>query len=243
MSDTYTDLSLTSFPDEIQTFTTLLNMTIDDANAINGYQQAMRDGDYSLAQQYFNQITNGSRKILDAEKINTLMETCMAIERFYLSDIAPYLNNKQNEWEGIINTFRFLGDYSASNSYKKNNFVLATPNNYPELFLCIQDAPVGINITNTSYWRALTIRGQQGQSGVTLSFRYTWDSTQTYYNQDIVVYDNMIFVATTQSTNQIPSASSSYWDLLYTVSQEIYPFSSSSPTVTEIGGLWFEILT
>ena len=86
MSDTYTDLSLTSFPDEIQTFTTLLNMTIDDANAINGYQQAMRDGDYSLAQQYFNQITNGSRKILDAEKINTLMETCMAIERFYLSD-------------------------------------------------------------------------------------------------------------------------------------------------------------
>ena len=144
MSDTYTDLSLTSFPDEIQTFTTLLNMTIDDANAINGYQQAMRDGDYSLAQQYFNQITNGSRKILDAEKINTLMETCMAIERFYLSDIAPYLNNKQNEWEGIINTFRFLGDYSASNSYKKNNFVLATPNNYPELFLCIQDAPVGL---------------------------------------------------------------------------------------------------
>ena len=243
MSDTYTDLSLTSFPDEIQTFTTLLNMTIDDANAINGYQQAMRDGDYSLAQQYFNQITNGSRKILDAEKINTLMETCMAIERFYLSDIAPYLNNKQNEWEGIINTFRFLGNYSASNSYKKNNFVLATPNNYPELFLCIQDAPVGTNITNTSYWRALTIRGQQGQSGVTLSFRYTWDSTQTYYNQDIVVYDNMIFVATAQSTNQIPSASSSYWDLLYTVSQEIYPFSSSSPTVTEVGGLWFEILT
>ena len=243
MSNTYSDLSFTSFPDEIQTFVTLLNMTIADASLINGYQQAMRDSNYSLAQQYFNQITNGSQKILDANKINTLMETCIAIQRFYLSDIEPYLNNKQTEWEGIINTFRFVGNYSSSNNYKKNNFVLSTVNNFTELFLCIKDAPIGVNINDTSYWRPLTIRGIQGESGDTLSFRYTWDMSQTYYPQDVIVYNNMIFVATAQSTNQVPSSSSSYWDLLYTVSQEIYPFSSSTPTVTEIGSLWFQILT
>lgn len=242
MSQTYSDLSFTSFPDEIQTFVTMLNMVVNDAEAVNGYQQAMRDGDYTLAQQYFNQITNGSQKILDADKINTLMQTCIAIQRFYLSDIEPYLNNKQTEWEGIINTFSYLGDYSLLINYNKNNFVTSDVNGYPQLFLCINDAPAGTTVTNTNYWQPLTLRGEQGASGATLTFRYAWDSTQTYYPQDVVVYNNIIWVAKLQSTNQTPSAQSAYWDLLYMASQEIYPFSSSTPSVSTVGDLWFEIL-
>jgi hypothetical protein len=242
MSETYTDLSFTSFPDEIQTFVTMLNMTIEDASAINGYQTAMRNGDYTLARQYFNQINNGSQKIVDAEKINTLMETCIAIQRFYKSDIEPYLEEKQEDFQAIINTFSYVGQYNSNRSYKKNNFVLSNVNNYSQLFLCIADSPIGTNITNTNYWRPLTIRGEQGASGDSLSFRYTWDSTQTYYSQDVVVYNNIIWVAKSQNTNQPPSESSSYWDFLYTASQDIYPFSSSSPSVTEVGSLWFEIL-
>lgn len=242
MSETYSDLTFTSFPDEIQTFVTMLNMTIADATSINGYQQAMRDGNYSLAQQYFSQIPNGTQKMLDANKINSLMETCIAIQRFYESDIEPYLNNKQNEWEGIINTFKYLGDYSNSISYKKNNFVTSNINNYQQLFLCILDAPIGTNVNNTIYWRPLTLRGAQGESGATLSFRYTWDSSQNYYPQDVVAYNNMVWCAKLQNVNQTPSTTSQYWDLLYTASQEIYPFSTTTPSFTESGSLWFEII-
>jgi len=242
MSNTYSDLTFTSFPDEIQTFVTMLNMVVSDGNAVTGYQEAMRNGDYASAQQYFNQITNGSQKILDAEKINTLMQTCVAIQRFYSTDIEPYLNTKQTEWEGIINRFSYLGDYSLTVNYKKNNFVTSNVNGYPQLFLCINDAPAGTTVTNTNYWQPLTLRGEQGASGATLTFRYTWDSTQTYYVQDVVVYNNIIWVAKAQSTNQTPNISSSYWDLLYTVSQDTYPFSSTTPTVTTVGDLWFEII-
>lgn len=244
MSQTYSDLTFTSFPDEIQTFVTMLNMVASDANAVNGYQQAMRDGNYQLAQQYFSNITNGSSKIMDANKINTLMQTCIAIQRFYESDIEPYLQTKQLEWENIINTFRYLGNFSSSVNYKKNNFVLSSINGYPQLFLCISDAIAGTPITNTNYWQPLTLRGEQGSSGETLTFRYDWDATQTYYTQDVVVYNNVIWVATSQNSNQPPSNSSIYWNFLYTASQDIYPFSSSSstPTVTEIGSLWFEII-
>lgn len=242
MSNTYSDLTFTSFPDEIQTFVTMLNMVVSDGDAVTGYQEAMRNGDYALAQQYFNQITNGSQKILDAEKINTLMQTCVAIQRFYSTDIEPYLNTKQTEWEGIINRFSYLGDYSLTVNYKKNNFVTSNVNGYPQLFLCINDAPAGTTVTNTNYWQPLTFRGEQGASGATLTFRYTWDSTQTYYIQDVVVYNNIIWVAKAQSTNKTPNISSSYWDLLYTASQDTYPFSSTTPTVTTVGDLWFEII-
>lgn len=242
MSQTYSDLTFTSFPDEIQTFVTMLNMAVSDASAVNGYQQAMRNGNYSLAQQYFNQINNGSSKIMDANKINTLMQTCIALQRFYESDIQPYLESKQSEWENTINTFSYLGDYSSSVNYNKNNFVTSSINGYPQLFLCISNAIAGTPITNTNYWRPLTLRGEQGSSGESLTFRYTWDATQTYYAQDIVVYNNIIWIAVSQNSNQTPSSSSSYWDLLYTASQDIYPFSTTTPTVTDVGSLWFEII-
>ena len=55
------------------------------------------------------------------------------------------------------------------------------------------NAIAGTPITNTNYWRPLTLRGEQGASGTSLTFRYTWDATQTYYSQDIVVYNNVIW--------------------------------------------------
>ena len=72
MSSTYTDLQYTTFPNEIQNFIKVLNILASDAPYIYGFQEAMRNGDYSTAQQYFSQIPDGNRKFLDAEKINTL---------------------------------------------------------------------------------------------------------------------------------------------------------------------------
>ena len=56
MSSTYSDLQYTSFPDTVQSFVTMLNMAIADAPYIHGYQQAMIDGDYDMAQYYYSQI-------------------------------------------------------------------------------------------------------------------------------------------------------------------------------------------
>lgn len=70
-------------------------MTVNDAEAVSGYQAAMEAGNTSLAQQYYAQITNANQKFVDAEKMNTLMDTCVALQRFYLTDIKPYVENKQ----------------------------------------------------------------------------------------------------------------------------------------------------
>ena len=75
MSATYQDLSFTTFPEQVQTFVTMLNMAVTDGALITGYQEAMQAGNYELAQQYFSQIANGNQKFVDATKMNTLMET------------------------------------------------------------------------------------------------------------------------------------------------------------------------
>lgn len=242
MSTTYEDLSFTTFPEQVQTFVTMLNMTVTDGPAVIGYQQAMQNGDYATAQQYFSQISNGNQKFVDATKINTLIDTCIALQRFYLTDIEPYVENKQQAWENTVNQFSYQGTYSASISYSKNNFVTADINGITQLFLCLSQTVAGTPVTNTSYWRQLTIRGEQGPSGIDLVFRYTWDSSQIYYVNDVVSYNGDVWGCIQQNSNETPSVNSSYWELIYTSHQEIYPFSSNTPISSQTGSLWFEII-
>lgn len=243
MSTTYPDLNFTSFPDQIQNFITMLNMTVADGNLVKSYQEAMQNGDYALAQQYFSQITNANQKFIDATKVNTLIDTCVALQRFYTTDIEPYVEIKEAEWENTINQFSYIGVYSSTYSYNKNNFVLANVNGVDALFICLEQPPIGTPVTNTNYWRQLTIRGEQGISGTDLTFRYAWDSSQTYYIDDVVTFDGKIWGCLIQNSNQTPSSNSNYWKLIYQSQQEIYPFSSSTPSLNQIGGLWFEIVS
>lgn len=241
MSNFYPDLINTTFPNSIQTFITMLDMTIDDAQAVTGYQQAMRNGDYDSANQYFNQIENGEQKFINAHKINKLIDTCIALQRFYESDIHPYIDSwKQGIEENV--DFVYKGLYSSSSSYFKNNFVLYDGNGYSQLFIAIENVPENTLINNKDYWRELTFRGEQGESGIALSFRYEWSSSETYYVDDVVIYNNMLWGCKIQNYNNAPSLNSSYWELIYKGQQDTYPFSSQQPSSPSNGDLWFEII-
>ena len=245
MSSTYTDLQYTTFPNEIQNFIEVLNILASDAPYIKGFQEAMRNGDYSTAQQYFSQIPDGNRKFLDAEKINTLLDTCIALERFYATDIEPYINNLQTQWQNTVNQFDYKGDWTNTTTYNKNNFVSATVNGVYGLYLCMVNSTRNIPVTNTNYWRELTIRGPQGISGDTMSFRFTWSSDQSYIVGDVVDYNDGLWYCKNDNTNIPPSLNSQSWELIYQSSQYLYPFSSQQPSSSEIstGGLWFEIMS
>ena len=242
MSALYPDLLNTSFPNEIQSFITMLNMTVNDADAVMGYQEAMGRGDISTAQMYFSQITNGQQKFISAETMNTLMETCIALQRFYTSDIEPYIESKQTVWESKMNSFAYMGNFDSSVQYKINNFVSYGVNGVNAVFICISSPPIGTVPTNSDYWRQLSIRGLQGESGEGASFRYAWSSSEIYYLEDIVTDENTVWICTSQNSNQKPSFGSNYWNAIYTAAQTIYPFQESQPTSSSVGYLWFKKL-
>lgn len=240
MSETYKSLQFTTFPEQIQAFVTMLNMAVSDANAVAGYQKAVQAGDNSLASQYYNQIPNASQKFIDATKINTLMDTCVALQKFYKADIEPYIEEQQTVWRDRINQFNYVGDYSASRQYEINNFITYSINGDTQVFICTQRPPVGTPPTDGSYWRQLSIRGLQGESGENLSFRYAWKSDEIYYPEDVVVYDNVVWGCVVQNTNQTPQSGSTYWQSIYSPQQVVYPFSTTQPTNMQVGYLWFK---
>ena len=156
------------------------------------------------------------------------------------AEIQPHL---QEQWQNTVNQFDYKGDYNATVTYYKNNFVSATVDGVYGLYLCVATSARNIPVTNTSYWRQLTIRGSQGISGDTMSFRYEWDSSQTYTNGDVVSYNDGLWCCKNTNSNIPPTSGSSYWELIYQSSQYLYPFSSQSPTDITTGGLWFEIIS
>ena len=241
MSNTYPSLQFTTFPEQVQTFVTMLNMAIADGPAIKGYQQAMQNGNNALAQQYYAQITNADQKFIDATKMNKLMDTCVALQKFYLTDIQPYVENLQTEWTNRIEQFNYLGDYSASILYEVNNFVTYTASGVRNVYICVKVPPIGTAPTNTTYWRKLTIQGLQGPSGENLSFRYGWKSDEVYYPQDVVTYNNVVWGCLVQNSNQTPQSGSTYWKTIYSPEQVVYPFSAEQPTNMQVGYLWFKI--
>lgn len=243
MSVLYPSLSNTTFPNTIQSFVTFLNITPTDASLIQKYQLAVQSGNMEEAESIFGQIRNGNQKIIDATKLNTLVDTTVALENFFKTDVFPYIDVKQNEWQNIINLFNYKGVYSPVTTYVKNNFVTFAYNGVEYVYIATENPPVGVDPTNAAYWRNLSVRGEKGDSGVGMSFLYAWDSTVHYSVQNVVTYGNYVWGATKENQNQAPFEGSEYWSNIGTIRPRVIPVTSSYPALQETGDLWFRVLS
>lgn len=237
MSTTYPDLPKTSFPDSFQTFTDMLDITAADAVNVKGFQEAMLAGNTELANTYFNQITNANKKFVTADFMNSLFQTCIAVQRFYKDDYESTIEQKETEWREEVLQMSYIGPFSLTTQYKRNNYV--TYNN--NIYIAITDPPIGTYPTDTNYWRMMTIAGRAGSPGANMSFVGEWSATQTYAVQNIVTYGDGLWAATAASTNQIPAEGSAYWQLIYRNAPVIYPVQIAQPADQNVGDLWFQI--
>ena len=124
MSILYPDLSNTTYPNTVDTFTQFLDIVASDGDLVKQYQVAMQNGDEATANAVLQQIPAYRQKLLTAQDLNKFIDAITATERFYKTDIVPYTNEKQAEWQGIIDQFTYLGDYNTETQYKTNNYSL-----------------------------------------------------------------------------------------------------------------------
>lgn len=219
------------------------NIIAADGVNLKGFQDAMEAGNTQLAQQYYAQITDADSKFIDAAKLNTLFQTCVALQRFYQTDVQPYITTKQADWQEIIDRFDYTGAFSATKQYVPNNWVSSMQSDGNVLlYICIATPPIGTLPTNAAYWRQLTVKGLPGAAGTGLAFMGAWDSAQTYKIDDVVVYGNGVWGALQPSTNQIPVEGSAYWRLIYQSTPVVYPVQTAQPTGQVAGDLWFEVI-
>ena len=238
MSATYPDLS-SNFPESIDIFPTWFNIVASDGPLIAQYQQAMEAGNTTLANQILTQIPQGTQKIITATDLNTLSQAMLAVERFYLTDIEPYVQNLQQNWLSVINQFTYKGVWQSGTSYVTNNLVSYTVSGLNFVYIALSGVPVGTAPTNQTYWRLLTIQGQTGTSGTGLSYRQEWNNSTSYSTNDAVTHSGALWLALQPSQNRIPSTNPSYWKMIMSLETTSYPIQDTEPADLQIDGLWF----
>lgn len=238
-NDLYNDLPLTNFPSSLDQFMTFLNIVASDGPLIAQYHAAIEAGNQTQANQILAQIPQGTQKIITAATLNQLSQAVLAIERFFLTDIEPYIQNQQQSWLTIINQFSYKGNWASGTSYTTNNLVSYTVSGINLVYIAISAPPVGTPPTNTQYWRLLTIQGPQGDSGEGLSYREEWVNSNSYAINDAVTYNGAIWMAIHPSQNIEPSSNSQYWKLVMNLETTAYPIQDTVPTNLQVGGLWF----
>ena len=79
----------TSFPNQIQNFPEMQDITAQDATLVQQYQNAMQTGNLALAQQVLSQITNNQNKIVTADYLNTINDTVTAVQKYFVARYSP----------------------------------------------------------------------------------------------------------------------------------------------------------
>lgn len=265
MSQTFPEFSNTTFPDAIQTFDKYIDITQDDVERYNAATEAMLAGNLKLAQQLINSIPNIGQKALTSNKLNTLIDTVQALEKYFsTSGFESVANSYQTNWENYINRFKYVGVWNNTTDYKMNNMVsfssaVSGTDTTLYLYIATQDVSSGAINPYQSYqnyidsqayplWYRITIKGQDGESGAgpnSVAFRYEWSDSLSYVVNDIVVYENGWWIALQPNTNSVPAVGNANWELIVNLSGNIkqYPVTSTQPSTQEVGDLWFQIVT
>ena len=100
-----------SFPNQIQNFPQMQDITAQDAILVQQYQNAMQVGNLSLAQQILAQIPNNQNKIVTADYLNTINDTVIAVQKYFgaryspayvVSETQPINQEKSDFWFQVI---------------------------------------------------------------------------------------------------------------------------------------------
>lgn len=235
-----------TFPDSMDNIVEFLDVTQSDATLLTQYQTAIQNGDFTLAATYLQQISNYAQKIVNATRLNQIGDAVEAIETYYKSNIQSYITTKQAEWLSVATNFVYKGTYSDITQYTKDNMVFYTNNGIDYIYICIATpSTVGILPTNSTYWQQLTIQGLKGTANTTTtSYAGVWDSATAYIANQIVEYNNQLWLCTTANSNQAPTSSSTYWSNIMSLTQQIiYPMQTTQPTGQIVGEWWYQIIT
>ena len=212
ISNTYPQYSLTNFPDSLDNFPNLQDISASDVSLMQQYKTYINAGNISAANSLLVSNPSLNSKILNSTNINKLLNAVNAIELFFNQNIQGFISEKQTEFNAKLSQFSNQGVYNSAVTYLQWNTVTLNGQTY----LSKQDnnlnhTPVG-NISDL--WRYLIAeKGDIGQTGygVGLQFRGQFVISTQYHVDDLIVYNGNLYRCTADSINHYPS-DENYWE-------------------------------
>ena len=224
MSLTYSDLTFSQFPDELDdSYEYMSDLTLDLLELSTQYNSLISSKKFNEASKLLIDNPSLNKIYFNAEKYNKLIDSIRATQRLYKNDVQMY----------ILELVKNKGVFSSTTKYAKYNVVTYYDS---QVYMCISsDCPLGTPPTNTDYWYPLSIKGEKGV-GIGLSYDGVWKSNFTYNKDSCVTYNNVLYASVIDNNiGKTPSQNSSYWSLVFDMSEfTVYDNSSSNLNSTNL---------
>ena len=177
-----------------------------------------------------------SGKSFISDLINILSSNILSLENYYYDNVPIFLSDLASQYFNLINNFISKGTWINTNIYVPFNFVIYNDN----IYMCIQQTNENTLITDTQYWVELNLLGNKGAPGMDVNMRYYWNNNNTYNVNDLVVYDNNIYVALEQNSNVIPGTNLDVWGIFITTTPGKINVGNTAPENPVDNEIWFE---
>ncbi|MFJ8247277.1 hypothetical protein [Peribacillus asahii] len=228
-------MNRSTFPEQIDQFTTLYDLPPDLVAKAKRYQELkMKPTLTSVEQTELNGLTTElSSYIISPEVFNKLSDAMVNMETFLTQQITGYIEAKQVLWDSYVKEFKHVGVHSTSQTYKFQNIVTASNG---DLYLALKDVPVGIAITNTSYWQKTSSKGEKGDMGLNGYYKGDYNNAVAYGLGDAVSYEGFIYyckLATTAGTAPTNGTHWFLWDRIIA--------GETEPITRQVGTVWIKI--
>lgn len=227
MSQMYPQFDGTDFPDRIDSFEPVQDVTIEMAPVAAQYRKLCQQGQIQDAAELLRRYPDLNAMSINAAKLNRMTDAISAIEQFFTEEVQ--------QW--VVELVKYKGTWSPSGAYMKYNVVTyAQADGTIGAYVATQPAvPRGCTPTDTRYWVQISYQGPKGDPGEVgpkgdkgdigsqgpkgdpgISWVYTgeWNRDTSYAVNDAVTFDNCLWGATMPSSGVEPTDTSPRWKLI-----------------------------
>lgn len=205
---TYPDLIYSEFPGKIDNFNRFVDPTPEDLPLINQYYTYQSANNWVGMKNILDNNPTLLQKMIGAEQLNRLLESIIAIERYYASDVENIIHS-------ITDLVKYMGTWNKTASYERFSVVDYVVDNAFQCYVAKSTVPVNVKPTDISYWCPITLRGDQGAPGLGLSPMGKWNATREYVINNLVSYNNLLWAATRTNIGKPPSVTSGDWFVVF----------------------------
>lgn len=204
------------------------------------FMQYFREGYYFQAIDLIkDNIDDIDSEAFFPDVFNTLNSALVYLQNLYYNSVEVVLEEDQKQFQYMINTYMNKKEFDSTVAYEPYNFVIYNE----QIYLCIQNTTPGILPTNTTYWVLVGLKGEIGATSIDVQLRYEWDYQITYSPKDVVVYNNILYVARLRNNNSQPDINPVDWEVFLTIPRAKVIVSPKEPNseALGIGGQWWKI--
>ena len=235
-------MSRSTFPQKVDSFTTLFDLPANQVTAALELQTLKQKTTLNNDEQNRIQVLSAQLQdyMITPEFMNKLSDCIVSLETFFDNNVRQYILSKQKEWDTYVNDFTYVGAWSASKKYYRQNLFSYDTH----LWICLSDVVADSNnnpYKDTTHYAQLSWKGDKGDIGLNAIYKGEWNGSTAYKAGDAVSVRvdvswapvDMVFIAKKDGTGQKPTVGTAndYWFPYHTNVVGTYDFIATNTPI------------